>query len=300
MKIKHSESSKKIIHLNLLGNKEEQEKNLIYLRDNLEGQINETNIEHWLTLTNEEEYVTKFAELMGHKIPYSILASEMTGEESFLISNEIVSRLNLPEIYILSDDKKTKVVKFSDRDLIMYNQRGEIIDSSNKDLIGKNSLDYISCNIHEEIATVMLRGHKLIYAFESSMFEKTPKNIITGKNNYIGRDFMKFHGKAKTFGHVLPAVFKEMIKAFSKYELDMLTIDLRGNNIYSNNNLRVRRFERDYILPIRDIRNNAFKGLLGYADVFFQNIEETKSPFEGGSHIKISSPLEFIRKYRVK
>ena len=135
------------------------------------------------------------------------------------------------------------------------------------------------------------------------MYEKTPKDPVTGYNHFLGRDLMEFHGHAKTYGHILPTILGNLCKSFENGSLDMLVIDLKGQNVHSlvdsdgnvNESVQAVRFERDYITPIRqhcegtDAKTGCGKcpgqlmGILAYADVLFQNVGDTSNPFEGGT-----------------
>lgn len=59
-----------------------------------------------------------------------------------------------------------------------------------------------------------------------------------------------------------------MMQNFNDNNMEILVIDLRGGNIYTNGKELVARYERDNVLPIRDDNNN-FIGIFGYAHTYF-------------------------------
>jgi hypothetical protein len=295
MKPRTSGSSIAVVHLDLTGTVEDSRRNLRELSGKLEGKIEAVNATDRLTLTNEHEYLAKFAELMGHTLKFQITHAAPDHDPFFsvLVANELLARM---EDARMEQQGAITKVEFPGRATIEFGRSGIILTSSNPNLLGKDCLRYIACNVHEDFGVIRQRHAVMTYDFDSAMFEKTPKDVRTGENRFIGRDFVEFHSQAKTFGHMLPQVFRSLLEGFYRMTLDMLTIDLRGANVYTNGSICVRRFERDHVVPIyqRD-----FKGMIVYTDVFFQDVNETKSPFEGGSSLEIHCPVRFGLEFRV-
>jgi len=301
------------LHLDLLGSAEENRHNLSDLSKKLDktAPVSETKI--GLTLSSENEFLAKYAEMMGHLLSYQIThkSPNHTAADSYEIATEIIRRLGVP---VIREGDATQVV-IPNRAHISYNRfSGVISESSNPLLVGRDCLDYIACNVHEDLAAVMPEKGVLVYEFDSSMYEKTPKNPRTGENMYIGKKFIDFHGAAKTYGAMLPEIFHKLRRAFSEGRLDVLTIDLRGGNVHTDGHTQVRRFERDHLVPIYDIftkilplpdalvpmQYNRVIGMLAFADVVFQREGDKLSPFEGGLYLDIDCPVAFSAKYKVK
>ncbi len=294
MVIKNRDSSIHHLHLDLSGDNSGE--NLKELSKKLEGKIRSSEISDKISLTNEHEYIAKFAELMGHNLEFQITHADPNHNpaNSVLIANELLDRLDEAEV---GQQSNKTIVGFPNRATIEYGREGIISDSSNENLIGKDCLRYIACNVHEDFGVIFSDKGRFAYVFDSAMFEKTPKDIHTGENKFMGRDFFEFHSKGKNFGHILPGIFANMMRAFKDEKLDMLSIDLRGANIYTDGNIEIRRFERDYVVPIRQ---PDFRGILVYTDVFFHDVREKRSPFNGGKHLEIESPVEFASTFKVK
>lgn len=286
---------RKLAHLDLLGSKEDCRKNLMEFSGRLDGDNPRKEIKNSLTLTNEHEFIAKFSEMMGHKLSFQIThkSPRHRAADSVLIAKELVPRLNLE----MRQEDEFWVVDIPNRATIKFDERGTISASTNPHLFGRDCLQFIACNVHEDFGVVMLNDGKLEYDFDSAMFEKSPKDAVTGENKFIGRDFVGFHSQGKNFGHMLPEIFGKLVKAFSDGRLETLTIDLRGAHIFGNGRIDVRRFERDFVVPIM---KPLFRGMLVFTDVFFQDVNEKKSPFDGGSGIEIRDPVGFSSEFRVK
>jgi hypothetical protein len=181
------------------------------------------------------------------------------------------------------------------------------LDDLTRFSLGKDVLHFLSCCVEQDVALVFKKKEdgkeSLEYVFDCSMYEKTPKDPVTGYNHFLGKDLLEFHGHAKTYGHILPTILGNLTKSLEIGTLDMLAIDLRGQNTHelydSDGNVQegieARRFERDYITALRvhcdgqDVSIGCekcpgqFKGILAYADVLFQELSDTSNPFEGGT-----------------
>jgi hypothetical protein len=60
----------------------------------------------------------------------------------------------------------------------------------------------------------------------------------------------------------------------------------------------VRRYERDYALPLPTLEGNIV-GMIVFADSLFKNINDETRPFFGGKHLVIKSPREFQDNFHI-
>lgn len=168
---------------------------------------------------------------------------------------------------------------------VSFDNSGHIVSADDERLVGADIFHYFACHIRQDLAVALLEGDSLSYAADISAFEKTPKDE-QGKNTHIGRDLYEFHSNAPNFGPVLRELFPLLVRLFREDMLDVLTVDLNGQRQYQNDEEgSVRRFERDRFVPLhRD--DGSFMGFMGMADVFMQNTEEQRSPYQGGSFVR--------------
>lgn len=173
------------------------------------------------------------------------------------------------------------IIKFSTIGIVHFGGGGKITAATDRRFLGKDIYHLLACHIDQDLATVMKKGNKFIYTSDISRFEKTPKND-RGHNRFLGRDIVEFHARAPNFGATLGPLFQKIITEFTAGNLDMLVVDLNGQNQFTlENGEQVRRFERDHFIPIKDIKGKCI-GFMGIADVNFQPVTETRSPLEGG------------------
>lgn len=151
---------------------------------------------------------------------------------------------------------------------VSYGTDGKIHRAENNGLVGKDIFHYLSGCIDQEVALVIKEEECLLYAADISRFEKTPKDPVTGVNRMIGRDLMAFHGAAPNHGDILPGIFQRLVKCMEQGTLDIITVDLEGQERYLHERETVRRRERDSFIPLRDERG--LQGILATADVYFQ------------------------------
>ncbi len=181
-----------------------------------------------------------------------------------------------------------------DGEEIMFDADGRITESPNPALNGANAFQFVACFIKQDLAGVIKRGERFEYIFDISAFEKTPKDD-EGRNRFLGKDIREFHGKAPNFGATLGPIFENILRAFSEKKLHSIAVDLHGGNEFTKDSVTVRRFERDTFIPLID-ESGEFMGFLGAADACFQDIDEPRSPFEGGSvQEDILSQLDLFR-----
>lgn len=230
----------------------------------------------------------KMAEMMGTPTSTFTIAEFVTGYEgriSVLVLQNILPMLRQIGIdgEVTSKGGRLVIQSF---DEVVFDESGTILQSDNPAVKGKDIFHYISCFIGQDLAIILKKDGNFPYVADISSFEKTPKNA-EGRNSYLGRDIIDFHSKAPNFGRILGKLFQELLKCFSLGTLDMLTVDLNGQNrfIEPGGTQEVSRFERDYFLPLHD-ETGEFIGMIGFADVFFKRTGQKESPFEGGSYIQ--------------
>ena len=278
----------KHLHIDLTGSGAGSE--LSGLVSRLDGSITPRLTDMGMTIAKQADYEQKLRELLGEKQNFRIaqFAEGYGLKDSALVADDIVHRLEHTGIRSTRDGDLRTVTIHPFGEMISYENNGLIVGGLAQ---GRDVLHYMACVVRQDMAVVLKKDGRLIYSFDSSMFEKTPKDPVTGENRFLGQDILEFHGKAKTFGQMLPSLLDKLASSLGEHRLDLLTIDLRGGNIYSDGHQQVRRFERDYAVSLGDNR-----GLLAYADVFFQDIAETRSPFKGGSSIDTA---DFHSRFRV-
>lgn len=219
---------------------------------------------------------------------YSQKAASHLSSNSALVVDELVGFLEHTGTRLHRDgDLRRLHIKHRDISL-SYDEQGIITRGAGK---GLDVLEYLACNLAQDIAIVLRTDdQKLIYDYDCSMHEKTPKNPITGVNEHIGRDLKDIHKESRTLGRILPYVISLVDERLHKNQLDLLTVDLRGANKYSNGKQEIRRYERDYLVPLK-------LGILAYADVHYQDVNETTSPYEGGCCIEVQ---DIHREYQLE
>jgi hypothetical protein len=155
----------------------------------------------------------------------------------------------------------------------------------------------MSCHVQQDFGVVIKKDEKLVYTFDSAMFEKTPKDIVTGINYFLGRDLMEFHTRGPNFGTRMPGIFQNLVEALRTNKIDHLVVDLPGANVYSDGKSQVRRFERDFVTPMKV--ESDLDGFIVYTDVFFQDVNEPITPYNGGEFLDIKDPKKFHQEFKV-
>ena len=94
-----------------------------------------------------------------------------------------------------------------------YDKRGIILDSAHdKRLVGVDAMNYLCTLLDHDVGVAnTLKANDpdaLVYSFDSSVYEKTPKDNITGIDHFVGRNFLEFHEKARTFGPILKKIMQ--------------------------------------------------------------------------------------------
>lgn len=242
--------------------------------------------EHSIKLANQDEYEHKYSELLGTKHQYRVtdFAKPLVEKRSAIGADYLAQRL-LHTGTTIDRIAGHSIVVVPNIAEIIYDDRGVIIASDVPEIRGHDALHYLACCIAEDIALVTNEDGKLVYAFDCSMYEKTPKDPLTGINNYVGRDLLEFHGRAKTHGAILPVILRNLTACMQSGALDQLTIDLIGNNTYSDGKIHVRRHETDYVEPI--MTQNGLAGLMAHAEVIFRETKADGTPNKQGRIIRL-------------
>ncbi len=305
----------KTIHVDLANNAGlELQKLSLRLESILSGKtrLEQTQVNKIITPISEKEHKIKLDAMLGKQSNYEIcsLINNKDGKYSahFSLAAEHIANIislnnnlssNLFEGVDVSHhlvntmhDYTREITRIKDNHRnveLDFTGNGLISDTNLKEIFFKNPLPYLASMIEQDLALIALDHDKLIYAADISRFEKTPKDVITGVNKYIGLDLLNFHGNAKTYGHILPKILDDMVNCMRNDELDLLTIDLRGANLYTNGKETIRRFETDKVMPLK--RNGVLQGIIAYADVCFQPVDEIQTPDDGGRVVKLNSEM---------
>lgn len=258
-----------------------------------------TEIAFSVQLADGDQVAYRQGELMGLDTPFLSFAraDDLTGAEDALIARNLARACGAN----IRQGKGLTHITLPEIDCgIAIDNEGVIVECAGLrgDEVGQSATAFLAALIKQEIAVVIKRGDNFIYGFECASFEKTPKDPATGKNYFIGRDLMEFHGRAKAHGHVLPTLLYNLCAALASQHLDFLLVDLHGAGRYTDGKTVVRRFERDYVTALWE--DDTFQGLIAYADVFFQNPSVAKSPFEGGEYLRVEGPGDFHRRFQLK
>ncbi|MGV8086336.1 MAG: hypothetical protein ACP5N1_01770 [Candidatus Woesearchaeota archaeon] len=303
----------KKIHIDLVHNPREELINLdLMLGQMLVGEkvLIDERAKPLLTLLSRKEYIVKLEEMLHRQSNYEIFSLLEDIDKKYLslaaenIANNLMTTLP-SDISISHHIRDTMhgftwpVTRIEDKRLgvdIEFNDKGIITSSNVEELFWKNPMEYLACIVEQDMALVSVtNNNNLIYLADISRFEKTPKDVRTGVNKYLGLDLMNFHASAKTYGSILPNIFRNLTECMRQNKLDLLTIDLLGGNTYTNGKETIRRFETDKVLPLK--KNNIMEGIIVYADVFWQPVEETRTPQQGGRVLDLG--LEMHREYKL-
>jgi len=236
-----------------------------------------------LTPASDRLKDAKLAELTGGGGVYRIasFASDYESRDSVPVVRNILPRLGGT---IYEDPQGYGVFTLPGEPPMEFDPSGRIRKANNVLLHGADLLHYVACHIRQDLAAVLVKGEAMQYMADISVFEKTPKDA-QGRNTYIGKDLLDFHAKAPNFGPVLGELFPLLMQLFRKDLLDVLTVDLNGQQRYPHGGEGdVRRFERDRFIPLKRA-DASFMGILGVADAFFQR-EGERSPYEGGDFVR--------------
>ncbi|MBT3814832.1 hypothetical protein HOE37_03470 [Candidatus Woesearchaeota archaeon] len=251
-------------------------------------------------LSSDVEYALKLSEMLGEKLEFSVgqFEKDKQSRDSVITATSLAL---LHENAIVEKDEAVQgnlKVTIPERGYFVFNEQGIITETNILDkIVGHDALHYMSCHVQQDFGVVIKKDEKLVYTFDSAMFEKTPKDIVTGINYFLGRDLMEFHTRGPNFGTRMPGIFQNLVEALRTNKIDHLVVDLPGANVYSDGKSQVRRFERDFVTPMKV--ESDLDGFIVYTDVFFQDVNEPITPYNGGEFLDIKDPKKFHQEFKV-
>ena len=233
----------------------------------------------------------RVAELAGVAVPYEMAQLEpgYRGAETVRIA------LGIASYYAEKMAVSPGAITVHGVATLRFDPDGKVTDCAEvPSLRGSNVLLALAAFIEQDFGTVVLRGERLFYVCECSEFEKTPKQVAGGHNGFLGEDFIDWHVRIPHYGPVLASIFAQVSTLFARNSLDMFVVDLRGRHLYSDGARLLRRYERDYAVPLRDAAGE-YLGMNVFADVLLGDVDDERHPLAGGPFRKILSPIEFHR-----
>ncbi len=272
----------KTLYVDVRGDKDQVFSNLQSLSDQLEKHaFVEKSYDFFMLQAGTKNVLSeKLNELLGNETSYAY--AEFS--DSLSVPEQLLFLQNMALFFnpFLREKFPTFCLNEGVLGNVRFDKSGTIVHSPFFPLSGaegKNLFHFFLSHLKQDTAGVLFRDGKLEYVFDVSVFEKTPKNAH-GKNQFLGKDLIAFHGESKNFGKMLGELIKKLFLSFSSGSLDMLVIDLLGAPHSLLNEKQIRRFERDFVLPVRN--GPRVVGMMAFADVFFQDVSELLSPYEGG------------------
>lgn len=189
------------------------------------------------------------------------------------------------------------VITIADYGTIFYDETG-IISRTEPELglTGLNAIEVLAGVVGQDFGLIIKHHQTLIYFYSSARFEKTPKHVETGYDYFVGEDFLEWHRRIPTWGEILANMLDKLFQAFCQQKLDLLSIDLKGRHVYTNEKVRVCRYERDYAVPLR--LSGETIGMIVFADSLFKPVDE-KLSFTKGKHLQIDSPRQFHQQFKI-
>lgn len=239
----------------------------------------------------------RLQELRGETVKFKTtqLASEHTSDEILSAIEGLSIQINHAGVEFI----KPGEVFVKDLGKICYDTDGRIINSaSSYALDNLPVLEVIAGICKQDFGLVIQRGATLIYLYGSARFEKTPKHVKTGFDYFLGEDFYEWHRRIPYWGDSLEKLFRQLYLNFKMGKLDSFIVDLKGRHSYTNNEVVVQRYERDYALPLKTSSGQVL-GLTVFADSLFKNVDNKLNPFEGGTHLVIDSPVAFHEHFQL-
>jgi len=255
-----------------------------------------TSISSLIDLAKKATYQYKLDELLGKKHSFRVAQLGVTHRQSdsAMIVECICEHFKHRGI-ILVKKNNHRSLALPTGDHFVFDDRGIVLESNHKYYINQDILLCLSCHIEQDFAILTERSDGLIYVFESSIYEKSPKDPQTGENTFLDRDFFEWHSHIPHVGSSLVSIFSKMVNCFRYKQLDLLTIYLRGRNHYTHGTITVKRFEKDNVFPM--FSQGKFFGLFAYCDVFFQDINATSHVYEGGQFLNITNPEDYYQSF---
>lgn len=250
-----------------------------------------------ISRASDKTIYERITELRAQKLSYrtSQLAANYSSDDLMKATEGLAIQLQNAGVNFLQKG----VINIENFATIFYDNEGCITRSEPEQSInGLKALELIAGFCAQDFGLIIDTRAELIYLYGSARFEKTPKHIDHGYDYFVGENFLEWHRRIPTWGHDLASLFEQLYFAFQAHLLDLLIVDLKGRNLYTNGELIVRRYERDYALPLCTNDGNII-GLTVFADSFFKNINDELRPFFGGKILAIESAMEFNDHFKV-
>jgi hypothetical protein len=246
-------------------------------------------------LSENQTLLDRVAELAGASVPYAMsqLAPGVTPGEQIDIVDGVCRYFAQ-----ITADTRAGCIDIAGRTRVVFDGEAKVSDSGYSGLAGRDLLPACACFIDQDFGIVLRRPSGLFYVYESSEFEKTPKRVEGGENNFLGNDFLEWHRRIPHYGLPLASIFERVDALFADELLDMLVVDLRGRHLYGDGEILVRRYERDYVVPLHN-RDGQYVGMAVFADLFIQDINTLRNPLSGGKYLVVESPLLFNQRFQV-
>lgn len=239
----------------------------------------------------------RIEELKGYSVPFQTtqLAKYYSPDEMIQAVEGLALQLKNAGVHLI----KRGLIIIKNICTLRYNNNG-CISKSEPDLgiVGINVLELIAGICAQDFGLVMERHGVLIYFYSSARYEKTPKHVENGFDYFVGEPFIEWHRRIPTWGPVLAALFEDMYMALKQKSLDSFIVDLKGRHQYTNGELILKRYERDYVLPLPTLEGQII-GMIVFADSLFMNINDKLNPLASGKYLHIESPREFHQHFRV-
>lgn len=291
------------LYLDLMADKEIVMKDIDQLSTQLQGVLVEKNAIHFTKMplpvsrATDEAIQERIDELKCHPVKF-----QTTQLDKNHTGHEIVR--SVEGLAILLENAGVQLVKrgliiIKDLCSMHYDENGRITKTEpDIGLVNSNALEVVAGICAQDLGLIIERDGVLVYLYGSSRYEKTPKHVETGYDYFIGEDFLEWHRRIPVWGQNLATLFERMYLAFKSDKFDSLVVDLKGRNLYTDGNLVVRRYERDYALPLPTLEGDT-TGMIVFADSLFKNINDEVHPFFGGKHLNIKSPREFSDNFHI-
>lgn len=241
-------------------------------------------------------YKAKLRELLGEALPLRLAQFEekKLGRDSYITAINIARFLDGQGVHL----ENPYLIVIDSRICVEFDKNGTIARCEQiPQLAGKDVAHFMGCHVDQDFGITIRRGNTLVYSFDCGRFEKTPKDVDSRENYFLGLDFFEWHRRIPVAGSTLSSFFRETDAAFESDAFDVLLVDLRGRHLYTDGNVVVQRVERDYVLPLRD-EAGAYCGMVHFADSFFRDIRDERRPFEGGKFLEIDCPIEFHETFK--
>lgn len=233
----------------------------------------------------------RFAEIKGQTVSFKTtqLAKDYTDNEIVLALEGLAQQIESAGVKFI----KPGLIVIDAICTLHYDSQGQIISTEpDLGLNGYHALEMIAGICAQDFGLVIERNNALIYLYGSARYEKTPKNIHNGFDHFLGEDFLEWHRRILGVGPILANLFHSMYQLFKKNQFDQLIVDLTGRNLYTNGQYIIKRYERDYVLPLLTA-NGKVAGMTVFADSLFKDINDKVCPLFDGKFLQISSPLQF-------